>query len=468
MRFFEFKQVIMEGEKGRQFNQTKFSGPGYFTVGDSHSNGIGNYGRGNTWNALGEDGASAFDATISSQIAKIPGGSVVVISAGANDLKSKPIPSIVAQVKKLIGEATAISLNVIYLLPTIIEEGKDKDKRDELVAALDAGISESSEVTKINLGRAGSDGLHLSMGAYARIANSIVRNNPIDKSKINLGNPKQAPGKKSLKDKTKSLDTLVQGPPYPAEAKPQVKALQQALQGLGYSVGKQGDDGRYGPFTAAAVAAFKKDYNIPGKSSTFGEKEFAMLNRLQNNEIAKVRKPSRSNSSQAQEFEIAGLNSIEMNDKARQIAEEFLGRPMNDDEWKTLIQLTTSESSPNQEEMAQIAAVVLNRVRTNYLGGRTVIDIAYKKGQFEPVTGHKRKDGSWSGPHPNFTTPVSQKRLIQILDAYVKYLPSSDDGYLNFTSANPKAYKTEKGRRFLRAMLKAGGPTIGGTVFGTI
>lgn len=465
MRFFEFKQVIMEGEKGRQFNQTKFSGPGYFTVGDSHSNGIGNYGRGETWNALGEDGASAFDTMIPKQIEKIPAGSVVVISAGANDLKANvPIPSIVSQVNTLISLAQSNSLKVFYALPTFTEEGKDKEKRDDLRKELQKSV----DVPMIDLKRAGPDGLHLTMGAYARIASSIVQNNPIDKSKINLGNPKQAPGKKSLKDKTKSLDTLVQGPPYPVEAKPQVKALQQALQGLGYSVGKQGDDGRYGPFTAAAVAAFKKDYNIPGKSSTFGEKEFAMLNKLQNNEIAKVRKPSRSNSSQAQEFEIAGLNSIEMNDKARQIAEEFLGRPMNDDEWKTLIQLTTSESSPNQEEMAQIAAVVLNRVRTNYLGGRTVIDIAYKKGQFEPVTGHKRKDGSWSGPHPNFTTPVSQKRLIQILDAYVKYLPSSDDSYLNFTSANPKAYKTEKGRRFLRAMLKAGGPTIGGTVFGTI
>lgn len=465
MRFFEFKQIILEGEKGRQADQAKFDSPGYFTVGDSHSNGIGNYGRGKTWNALGMDGASAFDKMHSAAIEKIPAGSVVVISAGANDVKSTSIASIVNQVNTLLSLAQSKSLTVFYLLPTYIEQGKDKEKRDELRDALKSSV----DVPTIDLGRAGPDGLHLTMGAYARIANSIVRNNQVNtESGTKLGNPNQSPLKKTLKDKTKNTDTLVQGPPYPVEVKSQVKALQSSLQELGYSIGKPGADGKYGPFTAAAVAAFKKDYNISGKSSTFGEKEFAMLAKLKNNEIPVVRKPSRSNSSQGQEFEIAGLNSIEMNDKARQVAEEFLGRKMNDDEWKTLIQLTSSESSPNQEEMAQIAAVVLNRVRKNFLGGQTVIDIAYKKGQFEPVTGHRRKDGSWSGPHPNFTTPVSQKRLIQILDAFNKYLSSSDDGYLNFTSANPKAYKTERGKRFLRAMLKAGGKTIGGTVFGTI
>ena len=49
MRFNEFKTIITEATKGKQADMPSFSEPGYFTVGDSHSNGIGNYGRGNTW-----------------------------------------------------------------------------------------------------------------------------------------------------------------------------------------------------------------------------------------------------------------------------------------------------------------------------------------------------------------------------------------------------------------------------------
>jgi len=40
--------------------------------------------------------------------------------------------------------------------------------------------------------------------------------------------------------------------------------MQQRLAKLGYSVGNTGVDGKYGPRTAAAVRAFKKDNNIQG------------------------------------------------------------------------------------------------------------------------------------------------------------------------------------------------------------
>jgi len=39
---------------------------------------------------------------------------------------------------------------------------------------------------------------------------------------------------------------------------------------------------------------------------------------------------------------------------------------------------------------------------------------------------------------------------------------------LNFTSANPAAYKTASGRKFLDKMYASGGTKIGGTVFGTV
>lgn len=55
---------------------------------------------------------------------------------------------------------------------------------------------------------------------------------------------------------------LEAGPPYPPEQVDDVKALQTRLEELGYSVGSTGIDGKYGPRTERAVAAFKKDNNV--------------------------------------------------------------------------------------------------------------------------------------------------------------------------------------------------------------
>ena len=64
--------------------------------------------------------------------------------------------------------------------------------------------------------------------------------------------------------------------------------MQQSLQELGYSLGRLGVDGKYGPATAAAVAAFKKDYSIDGSGSSFGEKEFNMLSQIDAGQVKRV------------------------------------------------------------------------------------------------------------------------------------------------------------------------------------
>ena len=55
---------------------------------------------------------------------------------------------------------------------------------------------------------------------------------------------------------------LQSGPPYPQEDREAVRAMQTKLEDLGYSVGNTGIDGKYGPRTSRAVAAFKTDNNI--------------------------------------------------------------------------------------------------------------------------------------------------------------------------------------------------------------
>lgn len=58
-------------------------------------------------------------------------------------------------------------------------------------------------------------------------------------------------------------DGLEKGPPYPQEQREQVNAVQAKLEELLYSVGNTGVDGKYGPRTARAIAAYRRDRNLP-------------------------------------------------------------------------------------------------------------------------------------------------------------------------------------------------------------
>jgi muramidase (phage lysozyme) len=296
MRFYEFKTIISEATKGNQADVPKFDAPGYFTVGDSHSNGVGNYGRGKTWKAMGMDGASAYDPMHMSAIDRIPTGSVVAISLGANDLGSKPIPQIVSQVEKVINAALGKKLQVVYLLPTATVDPKNKAKRDELRSALKNSIG----VPVYDLGTVtGGDGLHQPMGVYGGIANKISsEHKPSAGTGTTLGTSDAKPGAPTAKDRIKDSTDLEQGPPFPPDLKDDVMKMQQSLQELGYSVGRLGVDGKYGPATAAAVAAFKKDYSIDGSGSSFGEKEFSVLSQIDAGQVKRVAasKPEVANS----------------------------------------------------------------------------------------------------------------------------------------------------------------------------
>lgn len=293
MRFSEFKILTEALAKGKQADETSFSEPGYFTVGDSHSNGVSNYGRGKTWKALGQDGASAFMSWHLSQIKKIPKGSVVAISLGANDV-GKPVQSVVSQVQSVISAAEQQGLNVVYLLPTTAKTEKkpgDIQKREELRAALSSAI----KVPTIDLGVAtAGDGVHHQPGKYSSIANQITSDYSIKSAGSKLGVAGQEPGAPTTKDRIKDSPDLQQGPPFPADQKDDVMKMQQSLQELGYSLGRLGVDGKYGPATAAAVAAFKKDYNLKGPASSFGDGEFKMLSQIQSGQVARVKEPTKT------------------------------------------------------------------------------------------------------------------------------------------------------------------------------
>lgn len=81
---------------------------------------------------------------------------------------------------------------------------------------------------------------------------------------------------------------------YNLEFNDQVKTMQAKLEKLGYDVGPPGADGKYGPWTAAAVQAFKKDYQLDNNSNSFGSQDMMKLDGVVNGTIARVSAPTKS------------------------------------------------------------------------------------------------------------------------------------------------------------------------------
>jgi peptidoglycan hydrolase-like protein with peptidoglycan-binding domain len=102
-----------------------------------------------------------------------------------------------------------------------------------------------------------------------------------------LGPVDAKPLTQPTKDKQKD-GILKVGPPYPLDVKDDVSAMQADLKKLGYDIGQTGVDGKYGPRTKDAVAAFKKDYKISGNSDNFSPEDTQILNKVTSGVIAKV------------------------------------------------------------------------------------------------------------------------------------------------------------------------------------
>jgi hypothetical protein len=154
--------------------------PGYYTVGDSHGQGIAVYGtskNGPTWNNKSKVGASVVDkdqfATHMANIESIPAGSVVTISGGANDIGRPNHQAIVDNLNKLIAASKAKGHKVVYVLPTESPDPAKQKQREELRQTILKGVK---DVPIVDLGMASEKDkqkVHLDSKGYNRIANNI-------------------------------------------------------------------------------------------------------------------------------------------------------------------------------------------------------------------------------------------------------------------------------------------------------
>lgn len=301
MRFKEFKPLLEDAAK-------------FYTIGDSHAVAVATAG-GKDWVNLAIGGRSSTDQAMLANIAKVPKGATVLVSQGANDTANSARAHIDSQGKRPLVPAQQIANNVANVVNKVKAQGATVifllfpngpgrgaglakyyggDYQDEVRKAIKSAVG---DVSVIDLdGKPLTDGVHATMGSYKEVANK-VRAEQGQGLKLGPGNAE--PGAPKVKDQVQGQE-LKKGPPFPPEQAKEVRAMQQSLQDLGYSVGPTGVDGKYGQYTAAAVAAFKKDYKANGTGETFDKTDKELLAKVDSGAVARVEKPSSVTSGNAQ------------------------------------------------------------------------------------------------------------------------------------------------------------------------
>jgi hypothetical protein len=156
--------------------------------------------------------------------------------------------------------------------------------------------------------------------------------------------------------------------------------------------------------------------------------------------------------------------TVSGSDEARKGAERYLGKPISDEEFSSLIKATHAEAAggkkASQQEQAMIMASILNRARDDKGG---IMGALTAKNQFQSVTG-TAADGH--KPSQNYLTGPQGDRLKSIEGAST-LLDNISKQQKNFTAADSAAYGAGTNIGYRDKMLAAGGQVIGGSVFQT-
>ena len=408
-----------------------------YVIGDSHARAMGGP------NNLAADGARL--SAIASQANSVPNGSIVYMTGGHNDVAGGAQPqSIASQVSNIINSLTQKDCDVTYIL---FPEGTSNTNQENMAPtrqAIAAAVPVGQDLDGCSMQ---GDGIHCQLSAYR----NIVQNAPTSTDS----------------SRQSSVESLSMGPPYPPEESEAVANIQRKLEELYYSVGNTGIDGKYGPRTARAVRAYRRDRNIndpnrgreidaAGLEALLGAERTETVSATGNNREFDPETGQRSTA--AQQAYTPDYDNVDMED-AKQVAEAYLGESITDEEWQLLLRATAAEANSNGREMASCMAVILNRVRSTGFPD-DITSVLYATNQFEAVTGF---GGNGSA---QFRNP-SRNKINQVMQDVVANLASVDTSWVNFTAENPDAYSSRRGLAFRQRMLDGpGNEIIGDTIFG--
>lgn len=150
-------------------------------------------------------------------------------------------------------------------------------------------------------------------------------------------------------------------------------------------------------------------------------------------------------------------------DEAKAKAEAYIGRPISEAEWGSLVRATFAEATSNPAERAGVMSVMLNRVKSSKFPN-TIDGVLNQPNQFQAVTGTSVEPG----PSEGYTANRSDAQLGVMADALNTYLPEySNRGWIFFTSNIDAAYKAGTNKGFKNTVTNLpDSEVIGGTVFG--
>ena len=447
MRYREFRIV-----------ETKLREAGeVYVIGDSHAVAMGGA------NNLAANGARL--SAIARQAQRVPEGATVYMTGGHNDVPAGTSPQqIASQVQSIISSLEGKGCTVNYIL---FPEGSSNTNQQQMAPARQA-ISGSVTVARDLDGCSLSDGIHCQMNAYS----GIVENQP---RTAFAGDP----AVDAETDDAEANNGLQAGPPYPQEDMDAVRAMQTKLEALGYSVGSTGIDGKYGPRTTRAVRAFKTDNDISGDGLTMSASELEKLNTAER--VAEPTPTGNERGGSSFNIDPASLEALDFggaeNERAREVAEEYLGRSISDEDWEQLIRATWAESTNNPRELAAVMGVILNRVRTNYNNfGPSIKAQLEREFQFQAVTGTKTGpidpetgERTWTGPSERYRNPNAYNGVQRTAQAVISHLADANRSWMNFTANDLAAYGDGTNPEFRGQVASSrGSQVIGGTVFGTV
>jgi hypothetical protein len=464
-----------------EFKLTEAKTDDFYTVGDSHARGVGTTAGLDGARNLAVNGAAAHGRGVGREmlanIVKIPKGANVLISVGANDtadvvkqnltsqgkIKLPPASKIVGDVMNVVNAVKAQGVaNIVFMLFPSGDNKKtkyyagdfQKEVRDALKSAVGVKVIDYDGSPMQN------DGIHYQFGVYRKAA---------DETRRIFGSSTTRPETPPVGGKPTDTQFAVVLPNK--NRGPAVADMQKALVALGYPLPRFGVDGIRGPETSKAIRDFQKAAGIAVDGDPGPETILALNNVLKTKPdiVAKLTKSTEADVKPGKgnkEVDAASSTSnVKLDNEkigeARQSAEKFLGRNMSDDEWTDLVKATGAEASNNTKECAYVMAVILNRTRKGYGGGRTVNHILNQENQFQAVTGtpKDRNPSKWYVQGP------SKAKLGMIVDGAINILPSAPKDIYRFTAADPRAYGPGTTIGYLHKLKADGGTQIGGTIF---
>lgn len=408
-----------------------------YAIGDSHAVAIA--GSGGFVN-LATNGRSAFSSDNDGAVGKVPPGSTVVLSLGANDMLTSNKAGVVSRVQSLIEELKKKKCKVFYVLFAETDNPKFAKDRNQLRNQMSAGIGNSASI--IDMGslhydpKNKKDGIHAPMSWYAGAAKKVSANQAVAPATVQPASQAQPakqeqPSKQSDKDASGAGLTDLIGNYFSGGG----AVGTAAILGGGNSIIDKIRD---------VVTGKKTDTGTQDKTAT---------------------KSSATTDTSPELEKLSALPTTELTAKARSSAESYLGRPMSDKEWNWLVRATNAESAYNIKSYAMVMGTIINHARTYAPSDKEGIVFALKRrNAFQAVTGTKADKHKAS---PNFLRGPNAKQLQAIHIAAIEYLPRVSRSQMQFTATDPKAYGPGTNIGYLHQLRKKGGQEIAGSHFNT-